>query len=70
VLHDPFLWKVLGILAAVLTLVGVLMFAFHAFATRLENRIPPYRRELEATYASFRRFLMTVQAVVIRRLQE
>ena len=31
---------------------------------------PHYRRELEATYASFRRFLMTVQAVVVKRLQE
>jgi hypothetical protein len=28
---------------------------------------PSYRRELEATYASFRRFLMTVQAVVVKR---
>jgi len=27
--------------------------------------IPAYKRELEATYASFHRFLMTVQAVVV-----
>jgi len=31
---------------------------------------PAYKRELEATYASFRRFLMSVQAVVVKRLQE
>jgi hypothetical protein len=31
---------------------------------------PRYRRELEATYASFRRFLMTVQGVVVKRLQQ
>jgi hypothetical protein len=28
---------------------------------------PAYKRELEATYASFRRFLTTVQAVVVKR---
>jgi len=32
--------------------------------------IPAYKRELEATYASFHRFLTSVQAVVVRRLQE
>jgi len=31
---------------------------------------PAYKRELVATYASFRRFLMTMQAVVVKRLQE
>jgi hypothetical protein len=69
-LHDPFLWKGLGILAVVLTLVGVLSVAAHALVNHFERRTPPYRRELEATYASFRRFLMTVHAVVVRRLQE
>ena len=34
------------------------------------QRTPFCRRDLEATYASFRRFLMTVQAVVLKRLQE
>jgi hypothetical protein len=36
----------------------------------LNERPPAFRRELEATYASFRRFLVTVQAVVVKRLQE
>jgi hypothetical protein len=62
------------ILAVVFASIGVLLVAFRALSRavsrRLENRIPPYRRELEATYASFRRFLMTVQAVVVCRLQE
>jgi hypothetical protein len=48
---------------------GVLVVSF-AFGWWFTHGTPPYRRELEATYASFRRFLMTVQAVVVKRLQE
>ena len=58
-----------AIAAIVLTILGVaaaLSWALH----RASERPPAFRRELEATYASFRRFLMTVQAVVVKRLQE
>jgi hypothetical protein len=56
---------VVGVTSAVLAV----MFVFGSMFNR-DWGTPHYRRELEATYASFRRFLMTVQAVVVKRLQE
>ena len=56
---------VVGVTSAVL---GV-MFGFEWLFNRAWGT-PSYRCELEASYASFRRFLMTVQAVVVKRLQE
>jgi hypothetical protein len=64
-LHDPVLWRVLTTLTILATVIGG-----RALSRRFDGRTPAYRRELEATYASFRRFLITVQAVVVRRLQE
>jgi hypothetical protein len=54
------------IVSAILSVVGALSWLLH----KASERTPYYRRELEATYASFRRFLMTVQAVVVKRLHE
>jgi flagellar basal body-associated protein FliL len=54
------------IVSVILAVVGLVSWMLHAAS----ERPPHYRRELEATYASFRRFLMTVQAVVVKRLQE
>jgi flagellar basal body-associated protein FliL len=54
------------IVSAILAVVGLVSWLLHSAS----ERTPYYRRELEATYASFRRFLMTVQAVVVKRLQE
>jgi hypothetical protein len=58
-----------AIVAIVLTILSVA--AALSWALRAASgRTPYYRRDLETTYASFRPFLMTVQAVVVRRLQE
>ena len=54
------------IVSVILAVVGLVSWLLQ----RASHRTPFYRRELEATYASFRRFLMTVQAVVVKRLQE
>jgi len=54
----------------IFSVVGLLCWLMAWANDYLEGRTPPYRRELEATYASVHRFLMTVQAVVVRRLQE
>jgi flagellar basal body-associated protein FliL len=54
------------IVSVILAVVGLVSWLLH----RASQRTPYCRRELEATYASFRRFLMTVQAVVVKRLQE
>jgi hypothetical protein len=54
----------------VFTLVALGVVAVLSWLANRDWGTPAYRSELEATYASFRRFLMTVQAVVIKRLQE
>jgi len=54
------------IVSVILAVVGLASWLLQ----RASQRTPFYRRELEATYASFHRFLMTVQAVVVRRLPE
>ena len=38
--------------------------------TYTEHRVPAYRRELEATYASFRRFLLSIRTAVLMRLHQ
>ena len=54
------------IVSIILAVVGPVSWMVHTAS----ERPPHYCRELEATYASFHRFLMTVQAVVVKRLQE
>ena len=56
---------VVGVTATILGIAFAFGWLFHR-----DWGTPAYRRELEATYASFHRFLMSVQTVVVRRLQE
>jgi uncharacterized membrane protein YidH (DUF202 family) len=54
------------IVSVILAVVGLVSWLLHTAS----ERPPHYRRELDATYVSFRRFLIAVQAVVVKRLQE
>jgi nitrate/nitrite-specific signal transduction histidine kinase len=69
-LSDPFMIRALLIFAVVLALTMLLSWALATLNEKTQNRVPAFRRELEAAYASFRRFLMTVRAVAVRSLYE
>ncbi len=49
-----------------LSVTAVLVCLLHWLNDYLETRVPHYRRELEATYASFYRFLLAVRAAAVR----
>lgn len=72
-MSDPIVIPI-AVRLVILTMIVVLCLAFsrmlHTFKERSEHRIPAYRRELEATYASFRRFLLSVRSAVLMRLHQ
>jgi hypothetical protein len=68
-LRDPVTLR-MAIMSTVLLLVGaVLIVGLHVLSEYLEHRVPRYRRELEATYVSFHRFLLAVRCAAVRRLE-
>lgn len=71
--QTPLIYAVLIVTAAAIAVgsVGVLLsWLMHRLHERLEHRVPRHRRQLVATYASFRRFLMTVSFAAVRSLVE
>ena len=63
---DPFMIRALAIMAAVLCVVGAACYLLQGLSERLEARTPSYRRQLEAAYASFHRFLLAVRLAALR----
>jgi len=71
--QTPLTYAVLIITAAAIAVASVgllLSWLMHRLHERFEHRVPRHRRQLEATYASFRRFLMTVRFAAVRSLLE
>jgi uncharacterized membrane protein len=71
--QTPLVSGVLIITAAAITvaIVGLLLsWLMHRLHERLEHHVPRHRRQLEATYASFRRFLISVRFAAVRSLVE
>lgn len=62
--------RALVFLSVIVALGLLASWALTKLSDHMENRTPAFRRELEATYASFRRFLMTVRAAAVRGLYE
>ena len=58
--------EALAIVAAVLCVVGAACYLLQAVSERLDRRTPPYRRQLEAAYASFHRFLLAIRLAALR----
>lgn len=69
-LSDPFIVRGLVIMTVVLVFVGVLCWVAATLNEYVANRPPAFRRELEAAYLKFHRFLMTIRAVAVRGLYE
>lgn len=63
---DPFMIRALLIVAAVLCAVLVASYGLKVLLERLERRTPRYRRQLEAAYASFHRFLLAIRMAALR----
>lgn len=51
-----------GMVAVTAALVSLM----HWLAAYVDSYVPPYRRKLEATYASFHRFLLAIRTAAIR----
>ena len=62
--------EVVLVLLGMLTVTGVLVCLMHWLADFADTRVPFHRRQLEATYASFHRFLMAVRAAAIRSVHQ
>ena len=58
--------EVFLILFGMLAVTGVLVCLTHWLADFAESRVPSYRRELEAAYSRFHRFLRAVRAAAIK----
>lgn len=58
------------ILFGMLSVTAVLVWLLHWLNDYVETRVPHFRRELEATYASFHRFLVAVRAAAIRGVHQ
>jgi hypothetical protein len=69
-LSDPVIIRALLILSVVIALGLLASWALTRLSDHMDNRTPAFRRELDARYASFRRFLMTVRAAAVRGLVE
>ena len=54
------------ILFVMLAVTAVLVCLMHWLNDYMETRVPDFRRELEATYARFHRFLLAVRAAAVR----
>jgi hypothetical protein len=57
------------ILGTVFGVVVGLMWLLHTLNDYVENRVPPYRRELVAMYESFHRFLSAVRCAAPKALE-
>jgi hypothetical protein len=66
-LNDPYVLKGIVVLFGALAVTGLLAWLLHTLNERLENRVPRYRRKLEAMYASFYRFLEAVRTAAVAR---
>lgn len=53
----------------VIAVVAGLMWLLHTLNEYAENRVPPHRRELEAMYESFHRFLSAVRCAALRAIE-
>ena len=62
--------EVFLVLLGMLTVTGVLVCLMHWLAGFADTRVPSYRRQLEARYASFHRFLMAVRAAAVRGVHQ
>ena len=69
-LSDPLFIRPLLILSVVVALGLLASWALTKLSDHMEHRTPAFRRELEARYTSFRRFLITVRAAAVRGLVE
>jgi hypothetical protein len=58
------------ILTAMFGVTLVLSWLLHKLSVHAETRVPTYRRQLDATYASFHRFLMAVRAAAVRGVRQ
>jgi hypothetical protein len=58
-----------AVFGAVLTVVAVLCWLMHTLNDWSDRRVPPYRRDIEATYASFHRFLSAIRCAALRSVE-
>ena len=58
------------IFTAMLGVTLVLSWLLHRLSVHAETRVPIYRRQVDATYASFHRFLMAVRAAAVRGVRQ
>jgi hypothetical protein len=56
------------VLFAWFVVTAILMWLTHAVKTCFENRVPAFRRELEAAYTRFHKLLLAVRCAALRSI--